>query len=387
MAAPVLLPDGSWSYLLRWRTDVIAAADGTERRASTLSLPRAYISGEMVLSDSGARSLTAHLTSSPGSAVTIPLAHEATVTSGAFSGATVAMDGTYCDWITSGRTVLVVGAGASYTTTVVSHAAGVLTLAAGPSSGSYPAGATHVYPCESVLLEDAQQVRRYPVGMSRWQVTGRVATVRAVGGAGGAAVTTHDSLPVLTARPVSTGLDAEGWASGVLWADAGGGVASATWQTHGLRTRSGTWLIRTPAERQGWKVFLAAVRGRWKSFLAPTWRPDVTIYDQPAAGAVSIHVVEAISDLGHITLAGRVQLEFADGSFGYYTITGAPSDAGAYRVLSLASALPTPIPGGSVSTVSALERVRMASDDATLDYGGSWVGRLTLGMVAIEPVA
>ena len=383
MSQPVLIPSSSWRYTLRWRTDVVPSADGTEQRACTGgAAPRAYVSGPVQLGDADARALHAWLTTSPRAAAIVPLAHEATPTASAFTGGAVTIDGTYCDWLAVGRRVLVVGAGSSYTTTISGYSAPTLTLAAGPSSGAYPAGATHVYPCEDVYLEDGQAVKRWPVTLSQWQLNGRVQEVRALTGTGGAAVTTFDDLPVLVDRPLDDGDDTETYDSGVMWADAGGAVAVSGYQTVGARMRSGSWLVRSAAQRQAWKVFLSALRGRWKPFLSPTWRPDLTLQAQPAGGASAIRVDQALADLGPLTRAGRVQLEYADGSVDYRTI-GTPSDAGAYRSIPLGAALPGSIPGGSIRCVSLLERVRLASDDVEIEYGGGWLGRISLQVVTL----
>lgn len=383
MTQPVLLPVESWRYQLRWRTDVVPAADGTEQRACTGgAAPRAYVAGPVQIGDADARALHAWLTSSPRAAAIVPLPHEATPTASAFSGGAVTIDGAYCDWLEVGRRVLVVGASGSYTTTIGSYSAPTLTLAAGPSSGVYPAGVTHLYPCEDVYLEDGQTVQRHPVNLSRWQLVGRVQAVRELTGTGGAAVTTFDGLPVLVDRPLADGNDAETYSSGVMWADAGGAVAVSGYQTVGARTRSGAWLIRSAAQRQAWKLFLAALRGRWKPFLSPTWRPDLTLQAQPAGGATAIRVDQALADLGPLTRAGRIQIEYADGTVSYRAI-GTPSDAGGYRSIPLGTALPGSIPGGSIRCVSLLERVRLADDEVTVDYSGGWTGRITLGMVTL----
>ena len=60
--------------------------------------------------------------------------------------------------------------------------------------------------------------------------------------------------------------------------------------------RSHQWLVSTPAERQWWKRFLRTVRGRWKPFLLPTWRPDLTLFAQPGDGADVLLVREDYLD-------------------------------------------------------------------------------------------
>lgn len=383
MTAPVLLPVESWRVMWRWRTDVILAADGTEQRASTSALPRVYFAGSYDLTDAQQRALHATLIASPTATVPVAQAHEGTPTTAAVTGAAAVVDDTYCDWIATGRRVLVVGAGgASFDTTISSFTGGSLTLADGPSSGTYPAGVAMVYPCVDAFLDDGQQLTRSPVNLARWQLAGRQQVATSIGGAGGAAVTTYASLPVLVDRPLIAGADGESYRGGLAWADAGGAVAvSSTW-LRGARARAGTWLIRGAAARQRWKVLLAALRGRWKPLLAPTWRPDATLQAQPAGGATTLRLVESLADLAPVGQAAHVQLEFADGSTTYRTISGI-TDAGAYRQATLTAALPGSIPGGSVRTVSMLELVRFDTDDVQLEFRGDWTGRVTLPLVRV----
>ena len=93
-------------------------------------------------------------------------------------------------------------------------------------------------------------------------------------------------------------------------------------------------------------------------------------------------LVESLADLAPVGQAAHVQLEFADGSVTYRTISGI-TDAGAYRQATLTAALPGSIPGGSVRTVSMLETVRLDTDDVQVEYRGDWTGRMTLPLVRV----
>ena len=116
--------------------------------------------------------------------------------------------------------------------------------------------------------------------------------------------------------------------------------------------------------------------------LLPTWRPDATLQAQPAGGATTLRLAESLADLAPIATAAHVQLEFADGSVVYRTISGI-TDAGAYRSAALTAALPGSIPGGSVRTVSMMETVRLGADDVQVEYRGDWTGRVTLPLVRV----
>lgn len=383
MTAPVLLPVEAWRLLASWRTNLRTTADGGEQRSASTTAARVHVAGSFALTDAQERALRATLHSDPDGAVYVALPHEATPTTADVTGAAAVVSATYCDWIANGRRVLIVGAGgASFDTTISSFTGGSLTLAAGPSSGTYPAGVTMVYPCAPVLLGPSARVDRERVNRSTWQLAGRASELVAFTGTGGAAVTTFDGLPVLAPRPYMDRGGDEEIATGAVWRDAGGAVSQiSTWAT-GRRMRGAEYLIATPAERQAWKVWLLAVRGRLRPFLAPTWRPDATIHAQPAGGATSLRLVESLADLAPLAAAGRVQVEYADGSVDYRIVSGI-TDAGAYRSAAITSALPGSIPGGSVRVVSILETCRLDTDDVQIEYRGDWIGRVTLPLVAL----
>lgn len=383
MTAPVLLPVDAWRLLVSWRTNLRTASDGSEQRSASITAARMHVAGAFALTDAQERALRATLHSDPDGTVYVALPHEATPTTADVTGAAAVVSPTLCDWIANGRRVLIVGAaGASFDTTISSFTGGSLTLAAGPSSGTYPAGVTMVYPCAPVLLGGSARVDRERVNRATWQLAGRASELVAFTGTGGAAVTTFDSLPVLAPRPQMDRGGDEEIATGAVWRDAGGAVSQISTWAAGRRSRAAEYRIATPAERQAWKVWLLAVRGMLRPFLAPTWRPDATLQAQPAGGATALRLAESLADLAPLADAGRVQVEYADGSVDYRIVSGV-TDAGAYRSAAITSALPGSIPGGSVRTVSILEMCRLDSDDVQIEYRGDWIGRIALPLVSV----
>jgi hypothetical protein len=256
----------------------------------------------------------------------------------------------------------------------------VLTMGSSPPGGeSYPAGVTMIYPLEDVLLEDGQQLGRYSVNAGRWSYSGRQSTVRALAGTG-ATLATFEGLPVLDRRPL--GAEAtEQIPGGVIFVDAGGTVSSSTAFARSQHVRGGaSWAISTPAERQWWKAFLAGQRGQWGAFLFPSWRPDLTLYEQPEANNF-IRVIEDWETLWYPSLAHRrIQVEYADGSVQYLHVNNSTPGAGYYE-LGLSDDVTDVV---AVTRVSFLETCRLASDEAVIEYGPGWIGRLSLSAVVVQ---
>ncbi len=362
-------------------TDVPTAYDGSDgHRASLLTLPTVRYRGSFALLDAEIQTVEQVMATDLSGAYELPLAHEATPALVAITGTGVTVDATYCDWIAVGRRVLVVAPSGSYTAAIAAASGGSLTIDASPPA-TCPARTTHVYPLEPVLLDDGPTGRRWPVAAGEWSWTGRQQTDRAIGAAG-ATLTTFGSKVVLDRRPLGQGNGQH--LGGLRWLEAGGKAESLTaWARSRLR-RDGSWAIRGAADRQWAKALIAACRGRRAAFLRPTWRPDLTLYSQPAGAASSIRVVEDFAALWGGDLARqRLQLEYADGSVGYFAISTTSAGAG-YTQLNLGSALPSSIPGGSVRVVSFLETVRLDDDAVTLTYNGSWTGSLELTTLTIQ---
>lgn len=381
-----LVPANPFRWTLRWRTDVRTHANGTEQRAATATDPRQFFAGSFYLPDASYAEIRQDLSAGPAGSFELPLVPEAVAAVNAITGTTVTVSATYAEHFTAGRRVLIVGpSGHGYKTTIGSVGGGgaTLTMGASPPSGeSYPAGVTAVYPLESVLLEDGQQLLRYPVNAGRWSYVARQETAREIAGTG-ASLTTFAGLPVLDRRPL--GAEAtEQVIGGLRWFDVGGAVDSSTIWSRSQHVRAGaSWLIQAAAERQWWKLFLATVRGRRGAFLYPTWRPDLTVHTQPSGSASALRVVEDYSADWYPSLAHRrIQVEYADGSVGYFAVSSVTSGSG-YDELSLATSFPSSIPGGSVSRVSFLETARLYDDEVTIEYGPGWIGRVSLAAVVV----
>lgn len=388
----VRLPEGPFRIVASWATDVRTAADGTEQRASSTALPRLAYGATVTLDDAEIRALRARQLASAATSYELIRSDDPQAVSSAIGSSTTVLtlaDSTRCDWAAVDRRVVVVGPnGTGYRATISAVSLPTITLDDTPPTGvAFAAGTAHVYPIDSVLLEDAQEVKRAPVSLSTWQIAGRADTPRALGGAG-ASVTTHDGYSVLPWRSLDSG--GESYPAGLVYQDAGGAVSQSTLWTRGKLRRSGAWLIRSAADRQAWRALLAALRGSFRAVLCPTWRPDLRVHTQPAGSSTTLRVYA--EDYATPGAPGatwfdspahrRIQLEYADGSVGYRTVTAVSSGLGYYSLT--IAALPSSIPGGSVRTVSFLELVRLDVDDVVIEYASGWTGRVSLPLVTVD---
>ena len=391
----VRLPEGPLRIAASWSTDVRTAADGSEQRASSTALPHLSYGATLTLADAEIRAFRAR------QLVTATASYELArgddpqnVTSAIGSSTTVLSlaDFARCDWAVADQRVAVVGPdGTGYRATIASASTPSIALDDTPPTGfAVPAGLAHVYPLDLVLLEDDQSVARYPATIGTWQIAGRAAAARSLGGAGASNVT-HDGYAVLPWRTLDTGsAGVEAYAAGVQWQDAGGAVSLSSLWTRAKLRQTGTWLIRTATERQAWRALLASLRGRFRAFLIPTWRPDLRVHTAPAGSATTLRVYAedyAIPGAPGSTWFDspahkRIQIEFADGSVVYRTVTAVTSGLG-YYALTIA-ALPSTIPGGSVRTVSFLELSRLDQDVVSIEYVNGWTGRVTLRIVTVD---
>lgn len=374
--------DGGFRWIQQWRTDVLTAWDGTEQRISTRSLPRDRYEGSFLLDDADLRYVRQLLSASPAGQVDLPLPHEAVATTAAITGGTIYVTATHADWIAIGRRIYVrAPSGAAYTTTITGANGGTLNVADSPPVGAtFPAGLTLVFPVEGVLLDDGQGLNRYAVAAGRWPFAGRSPTFRAAGGAG-ATVQTFSGLPVLDRRPHLERTAAEQILGGVQLLDAGGAIGAVTSWGRSKHRRQGLWRIDTPAERQWWKAFLGAVRGRWKPFLYPTWWPDLELWDW-AHGESWLQVLgDYLGEWWPSLAHRRLQLEYADGSVVWRSVVSAAQVNDTVQQLEFSAPLPAT---GTLVTASFLETCRLDVDEVAIEYGAGWRGRVQVPALAVQ---
>ncbi len=383
-----LIPDEGFRWTLTWRTDVMEAYDGTEQRVRLASLPRMAYAGALFLEDQDLAYARALNAADPDSDFGLPVPFETVASVNAITGTTITIVPTYVDWNVVGRSIYVRRPdGTAYTTTInaVAGAGATLTVADAPPAGTWPAGSTTVTPIEAVKLEDGQPFSRWQKAVGRWEIAGRQATARALGGFGAPAITQQNGLDVLDRRPVVDGMAQEQFVAGRSFQDAGGALSTSQAFTASKPRRVFSWVIVGSAERQWWKAFLTNRKGRLSTFLAPTWRPDLLLTTF-TAGQPWIRIDATYADyltqwwpsLAH----RRLQIEFADGSVLYRTVSAAADIGGGVQELTLTANMSgSP---ASVVAVSLLELARLDVDEVTITWEAGNVGRVTLPLVVVQ---
>jgi hypothetical protein len=384
------IPDAAtgFRWTLSYRTDVLVAYDGTEQRRATLTHPRQKFDGSFLLDDADTRTIRQLLSASADGTYELPLPHEAVAAIVELTGGTIYISAdaaSKSDWIENGRRIYVRGpSGSAYTTTITGSSGGTINVVSSPPVGGYfPAHTTLIFPVETVRFEDGQTIGRYPVNASRWRFTAR-AGARALGGAGAPALTTFDGYTVLDRRPFQEKETPEVFGAGVEFLDNGATMTSDTAWGRAKHRRMGTWRIDSPSDRQWWKAFLTERRGRWQPFLFPTWRPDLVLHEQPAAGASAIRVTTDYINNWYPSLAHRrLQIEYADRSVSHHYVHSTSQGSG-YQEITLVPTLANPIPTGGVTRVSFLETARLDTDEVAIEYGGGWKAKVSPPAIVVQ---
>lgn len=382
---PNRIPDveGGFRWTMQFRTNVLTSWDGTEQRISTLLRSRDQYEGSFLLDVADDRYIRSLLSRTPGQLVELPMPHEAVAATSAITSTTAVINVTYVDWATIGRRVCIVSpSGAAYSAGITAVSTGTLTLDASPPVGElFPANSTMIYPLESVWLEDGQPIGRYNANAARWNFACRAQSFRQLVGTG-AYLTTLDDYAVITQRPRGAGLAQEQVFGGIEFVDAGGYFTPAANWEYPTHRRTHEWLIRNPSERQWWKLFLATTRGRWKPFLCPTWRPDLTPVSYTPGYTTALLLAAESQYVNHWypNQAYRwLQIEYTDRTMQRVTVLSV-AQAVEYDTAYLSDFVSA---DKTIEKISILERVRLDTDEPAIEYGEGWRGRIVLPMVTV----
>lgn len=135
----------------------------------------------------------------------------------------------------------------------------------------------------------------------------------------------------------------------------------ASAKTFIIRTRSGLWAVRK---------LLHALRGRQVSFYLPTFTKDLTLASPYASGAASI----IITNVGYARYGKQrtpkvdIRIILKDGTIFTRTITNSAEVDAATEQLTLSATIGQNIDPDDVSRIEFLEKVRIDTDDITIQH-------------------
>lgn len=391
-AAPLLTAAGQIAarQALRYTTDVLTTWSGLENRIAIAAVPLEQRQFTALLTDAELAQVRAQIFADPAVPVLLPIRDEDTPLLADVVTNQLAIDTTLLDWGVAGDQVLVENvAGQAYVATVQSVAGAgpttVLTVDVLPPIGQrYAAGVARVALLRACYLIDGLGTSRYPVAAGAFEVAALVQPPRVTMGTG-ATVATFDGLPVFDRRLNANSPSRESSAGGLELIGAPGGAYYArTSMTQSRIRRRARYTIRTAAERQWFRAFLAAARGRQVAFLLPTWTPDLTVAVQPLPAATTLRIL-ATPDyvtLWFPSLAHRhLQLGFADGSIGYVTVTAAVDNGDGTQTLTVTS---VGAMTSAIVMVSLLERVRFDQDEFVVTSAANVIGVVDLELLVVQ---
>jgi hypothetical protein len=346
-----------------WPSIVRPMWSGIETRASLVRTPRQRFEFTSLLSDAQMREVMAILAANAAEAPTFLLGlpfEELTVLSSTSNSVTVTSLAE-CDWAVAGQRVVIVGNdGVTTVDTWINGAPSGAVIPVGDDVSALALDGARIMPAVAVKLEADQGFERRRVNLCAWNLVANAAQ----NGFGattqwgkGATVATHDGIPVwdrgivlkVASQPIRSGtgkLD-----NGTDNADAVAIQERPDWRRE-IRVESSE-----SSEAQWLKAMLMQLRGRARTFLLPTGRPDLVAIGDASGGTLDISAPDYVSAWWPSTAHRRIKIVFDDGTSAYRTVIAAIDNGNGTQTLTLASAAP-----GTIARVELLELCRLDSD-------------------------
>lgn len=402
-AAPALLvpaigPDGAYTIFFDLETggrvrysymsDVTRVRIGPEYRTSVVDYPRRTYEFTLQLDDAQARDLKTNLFRNMPQAQRFNLAlwHESLTLSADASGNTVFVNSTaMSEWCVPGRRVVVVSRDGTSAVPAVLGVATANTIVLSVAPGSVGDAGGSVMPTDLVWLEANQAFGYHPNNLEIWNMTAVSALqdpALGVLGTGGAALSTHLSVPVwdfpLSAESlVQTGLASatEEENDSPLYAQGRVQEFSDVLRTISLRCNS-------DARRQWVKKFFAACRGQQVAFYLPSWKYDALVHSQPSGSTIKIFVPPTVgagdfAEWWGVSSHKSVMLWRSDGTYLYREVTAIFDNGDGTMTINVAAYT------GTLIGISFLELVRFTSDDLDFHYEAGGFSRVEIQAMTV----
>jgi hypothetical protein len=371
-------------WKLQYKTDILKPWNGKETgRVMSLTYPREWydISYES-LDESDLRDLRRLLYLSPIDDYSLHLEHEGMVVQTNISGTTVIIDSTYSDWVANTQKVLVRNVrGQQYEATISNVNSGHpgtacnLTLSASPPGGqTYEALTSRLFPVVSLDLADSSPMNRYQVNQGKLRLTGEDRIEHVTWGTGGPSLASYGGFNLLDRKPYLPDTYEEDIAAGFDRLDLGFQATSEWSRTVGDIMRYHDYYVGPAnlSERQWWRKFLDAIKGRQAAFLCPTWRDDLPVSVAPTPGSNTIIITNPPNYSAWWTTSSAQDriLYITDESAGTWTpmtISNVVSSGGGTTWTLTTVEV---VPAGTLQKISFLETCRLESDEIVFAVQG-----------------
>jgi hypothetical protein len=383
-----LQPEVGSNYAFEYRTDIHKSWDGRERRISLLGYPRESFEAEFLIDDEETfRALRFYRTQRPTDPYLMVMWHEGITAQGEVTGDVVRWQSTYVDWAVVGRRVWVEGPGGT------GYSAVIQTVTAGSPyatyeldevpPGSFADGSVIVYPLRAYYLEDASPMARHPVAAGTWSVRGRAVEPFTTIGTG-ATVNTLGGTPLLEPLPIVRGAGAEDRPDGnVDMLDAGARVQPEWSFSIADILRQHDFQVGTIVERQYWKAFFHAIKGRQKVFLLPTYRNDFDAIAVAGANITAYYDTEASFTLfgGH----NWVRIVDTSGALTTHEVLSSAQDVdGGGNAVVYLTLSPSPPALANIAEIQWIEKVRLVEDRVVWNQVENGRQQMTLRFVVVR---
>lgn len=373
--------------IFEWATDVMKAMSGGEQRVSLIESPKMRFEGSTLLIDdelTGDRVIRTLLVGGAptGQPYWLAIPHEElTVAQDATTGVIFVNTTANCDWANPGQNVALVGLdGVSLSYAVVqSKIANAVIVSPAPSAASSKRGSS-IVPLITVLLEAQQGLGRYAVNVTDWGVKARALLFGYAGldtfGTGATLNSfvsmTGDEIPVFDyGLGVTGGPTQESMQSLIDMLDLGAVPRAmhytptmADWGRE-IRVNSGSVAVY-----QWLKLFLCTVRGRFRHFWLPTWRPDLVYDSTPISNTLKVKSGEVLGSGDYMTWFNNTEHKYlqvlkTDGTIQYTGVTDAGDNFDGTITLETTANIT-----GTPEMISFLELVRLDSDIVEFEWSG-----------------
>lgn len=364
-----------------WTTDILIARSGVEQRIALRQSPRTEIAMEF-LSDSyeDTQQWRYEMFSALDDAWFVPMWAEAEkITEAITPGAALVkadftlMDDTLGSNGTTSSMMLLHPNGVTYEIHDFSlpRSATQASLATATVVNTYPLGST-IVPVEECYIDNNSGYASESVNAAHVSVKLIAKYNNLLVGKGAVALPEYQGVPVLDKRPISHNAQDTFWEN-ISRLDFGHKVQLKSEQGRSNIASQRKYKISTREDRQWFKLFLATVTGRQKTFYCSTFREDMTVVSQPTVGGSTFTVSEASSVADGWKFSGAHQslsIETADGVTQYRTLygDGTVDNGNGTHTVYVTTPFTGTSDGSTIVKVSFLELVRMQADEVRLTY-------------------